>query len=84
MTDLSKHRGTLTFALESFISQMASMDASTIRTKFLTILVDEEVKISDATRSKWIDAINRCKTKDQQMKAITNAYLAGSGLGVNI
>lgn len=84
MRDLSKHKGTLTFALESLISTMSSMDASTIRTKFLTILVDDEVKMSDATRSKWIDAINRCKNKDQQMKAITNAYLAGSGLGVNI
>lgn len=84
MRDLSKHKGTLTFALEPLVSTMASMDVSTIRTRFLTILVDDEVKISDATRSKWIDTINRCKNKEHQMRAITNAYLAGSGLGVNI
>lgn len=64
MVDLSKHKGSLTFALESFIPKLGAMDASTIRTEFLRILVDEEVKISDATRSKWIDAINKCRTKE--------------------
>lgn len=84
MVDLSKHKGSLTFALESFIPKLGAMDASTVRTEFLRILVDEEVKISDATRSKWINAINKCRTKEQQMRAISNAYLAGSGLGVNV
>lgn len=84
MVDLSKHKGSLTFALESFIPKLGTMDASTIRTEFLRILVDEDIKISDATRSKWINAINRCKTKEQQMRAISNVYLAGSGLGVNV
>ena len=84
MRDLSKHTGTLTNALEPLIGRMNSLDVSQVRDQFLDILVDENVKISTATRSKWINAINRCKTKDQRMRAISNAYLAGSGLGVNV
>lgn len=83
MADLSKHSGSLTHALESFISTMGKLSMSEIRTEFLRILVDDNVKISDATRSKWIDAINKCKTREQQMRAISNCYLAGSGLSVN-
>ena len=84
MRDLSKHRGSLTHALEPFIAELHKLDVSQIRDRFLAILVDDDVKISDATRSKWITAINNCKTKEQRMRVITNAYLAGSGLGDNV
>jgi hypothetical protein len=82
MVDLSKKEGSLTFALEKLIPRMDSLDVSEIRMEFLKILVDESVKISNQTRSKWIDAINKASNKRSRMQVITNAYLAGSGLRV--
>jgi hypothetical protein len=82
MTDLSKHKGTLTNSIEPLIARMQSLSASDIRTEFLTILVSDDVNISTVTCSKWITAINKAKSKDQMMFTITNAYLAGSALKV--
>ena len=84
MTDLSKHSGSLTFALEPFIATMGLLSIEEIKTRFIQILSSPDVKVSETTRLKWIVAINKCTNKNQQMRAITNAYLAGSGLGVNV
>jgi hypothetical protein len=82
MKDLSKTQGSVANALEPLISRMNNLSASDLRTEFLKILVSDETKISTATCSKWIDAINRAGTKDKMMFTISNAYLAGSALKV--
>jgi hypothetical protein len=82
MKDLSKIQGSLANALEPLIGRMNSLSASDLRTEFLTILVSDETKISTATCSKWIEAINRANTKDKMMFTVSNAYLAGSSLKV--
>lgn len=82
MKDLSKVQGSLAHAIESLISRMNNLSAPDLRTEFLKVLVSDETKISTATCSKWIDAINKCKSKDQMMFTISNAYLAGSSLKV--
>ena len=82
MQDLSKHAGTLANALEPLIGRMGSLTASEIRTEFLRILTSDSVKISTATCSKWINAINNAGTKDKMMFTISNAYLAGAALKV--
>jgi hypothetical protein len=80
MQDLSKHSGTLTHALEPLIGRMHTLSATELRLEFLTILVSDQVKISNSTSVKWINAINNAGTKDRMMFTITNVYLAGSAL----
>ncbi len=82
MQDLSKHQGTLANAVEPLIGRMHLLSASELRMEFLTILVSDDINISNATCSKWITAINNAKNKDKMMFTITNAYLAGSALRV--
>jgi hypothetical protein len=82
MQDLSKHKGTLANGLEPLIGRMQQLSASELRMEFLTVLVSEDINISTATCSKWINAINNARTKDKMMFTITNAYLAGSALKV--
>lgn len=82
MQDLSQHKGTLANALEPLIGRMQQLSATDLRTEFLSILVSDDTKISTATCSKWINAINNAGTKDKMMFTITNAYLAGSALKV--
>lgn len=82
MQDLSKHSGTLANALEPLIGRMQQLSATELRLEFLSILVSDQVKVSNATSAKWIQAINNAGTKDRMMFTITNAYLAGAALRV--
>jgi hypothetical protein len=82
MQDLSKHTGTLANALEPLIGRMSSLSATDLRMEFLTLIASDQVKISNATAAKWINAINNAGTKDRMMFTISNAYLAGSALKV--
>ncbi len=82
MQDLSKHSGTLANALEPLIGRMNGLSATELRMEFLELIASDKLKISNATASKWITAINNAHTKDRMMFTISNAYLAGSALKV--
>lgn len=81
MIDLSLIRGTLTQHVESLISRMDKMDFADIKISLMEILMDAEDTVASVqTRQKWIDRIERIRSKFELMKMITNLYLAGCNL----
>ena len=81
MIDLSLIRGTLTQKVESIISRMDKMDFADIKISLMEILMDvEDTVASVQTRQKWIDRIERIRSKFELMKMVTNLYLAGCNL----
>ena len=81
MIDLSTKEKTLTHHVEALIPVMNEMDYADIKISMMEILIDmNDVSASSQTRQKWIDAIDRKRTKNDLMMMITNLYLAGCDL----
>jgi secreted Zn-dependent insulinase-like peptidase len=80
MIDLSLIGGTLTNRVEALIPQMDKMEFADLKVMLQEILIDTETTASRETRTKWLNAIDRKRTKNELMQMVTNLYLAGCDL----
>lgn len=80
--DLSTVEDSITSQVESLISKMILMSESEIKDEFTRILYSYQTSISDNTRFKWMQIIDKSKGKLSIMKIITNLYLAGCKLNL--
>lgn len=80
--DVTKAPKSISGQVETLISEMQTMRYEDIKSRFLTIVNDEETQASKETRYKWNQAANRSKDKTSLMLTITNMYLAGARLTV--
>jgi hypothetical protein len=84
--DLSKEMGSLTHALEPIITISDTLSFTELKARVRSVLIDQNLKASNATRTKWLNKLalmTRDNQKKQLMTMITNIYLAGSALGLN-
>lgn len=80
MIDLSLIGGTLTNRVEALIPEMDKMEFADLKIALQEILIDTETTASRETRNKWLNAIDRKRTKNDLMQMVTNLYLAGCDL----
>lgn len=80
MIDLSLIGGSITNRVESLIPQMDKMEFADLKVCLQEILIDSETTASRETRQRWLNAIDRKRTKNELMQMVTNLYLAGCDL----
>ena len=81
--DTTTSEKSLATNVEPLIGRMGSMAVNEIAAEFMRVLEDPAVHVSDKTKNKCKDVIQRCGgNKTGLMMAISNMYLAGARLAV--